>query len=58
VIQSGESKLLEIVGASHSAGCFPSRLNSRQQQGDQDSNNRDHHQKFNQSKGDQSMSPD
>jgi hypothetical protein len=46
----GKSQLLEIVCALHPAGCFASRLNCRQQQTNQDSNDGNHHQQLDERK--------
>jgi hypothetical protein len=42
VIQRGEPHLLEIIGALHAPGGLACRLNGREQQRDQYSNDRDH----------------
>jgi hypothetical protein len=44
-----EPDLFAVVGATHSASGFASRLNGRQQQTDQDSDNGNHHQQLDQS---------
>ena len=44
----GQCPLLDMVGTLHSSGCFASRLNGRQKQANQNSNNRNNYQEFHQ----------
>jgi hypothetical protein len=44
----GQPELLEVVGAFQTARRFAHLLHGREQQGDQDGENRDHHQKLDQ----------
>ncbi len=44
VVVHGQAKLLEIVGALAAACRFPGRLDRRQEQSDQNSDDRNHHQ--------------
>ena len=48
VILRRQRDLLEIVAALRSPGRLPRRLDGRKQQGDQDGNDRDHHQELDQ----------
>jgi hypothetical protein len=50
VIVDRETQLLEIVCALGPPGCFSRRLDSRQEKGDQNSNDSDHHQQLNERK--------
>jgi hypothetical protein len=43
-----DADLLQVVFTRRPAGCFPGLLHRRQQLGDQDGDNRDHHQQLNQ----------
>jgi len=47
-VMAGQPKLLEIVGRAHPGGCNPHLLDSGQQQGDQNTNDGNYHQKFDQ----------
>lgn len=46
----GQANLFQIVAALHTACCFPSLLNRRQQQRDQDANNGNYYEEFDQGK--------
>ena len=48
VIVQSQGQLLQVVGALDAACCLASRLDRRQQQGDQHGNDGDDDQKFNQ----------
>jgi catechol 2,3-dioxygenase-like lactoylglutathione lyase family enzyme len=48
VVVQGQTHLLEVVAALGPAGRLPRLLHRRQQQGDQDRDDRDHHQQFDQ----------
>jgi hypothetical protein len=47
VIVNGNAELLQIIPALRAAGGFARLLDGRQQQGNQDRDNRDHHQQLN-----------
>ena len=49
VVCDPKTDLLQIIRALSPPRCLASRLNRRQKQGDQDSNDGDHDQEFNQS---------
>ena len=44
VLLHGEADLVEIVATGVPPGGFPGRLDGRQEQADQDTDDRDHHQ--------------
>ena len=46
VPQAGQGNLLEVILALQLAGRLAGRLHRRQQQGDQDADDHDHHQKL------------
>jgi hypothetical protein len=48
IIVHREAELFEIVGALRATGCLASGLNGRQEQGDQDGNDCNHHQQLDQ----------
>lgn len=47
IIMNSQSELLQIVLALRSSGRFARLLNSREEQGDKNSDNRNDHKKFN-----------
>ena len=46
VVMQGDAELLEVVGALDPAGGLAGLLHRRQQQGDEDADDGDHHQQF------------
>jgi len=50
VVQAGKPKLLQVVGAAHSASGLAGRLDSWQQETDKNSDNRNHYQEFDERK--------
>jgi hypothetical protein len=50
VVKQSQPKLANVVAAGHTPGCFPSRLNRRQKQSDENSNDGYDHQQFHQRK--------
>ena len=48
VIGHGQAQLLQVVGALGAAGGLAGRLDRRQEQGDQDRDDGDHHQQLDQ----------
>ena len=48
VVVQGQADLLEIIQATRPVGGFAHLLNRRQQETDKDSDDRDHHQQFDQ----------
>jgi hypothetical protein len=46
VVVNGNGELLQVVFALRSAGCLPSLLHGRQEQGNEDRDDCDHHKQF------------